>query len=184
MISHIDGATGAVTENSEIVFSAEGQEVLVCPTYNGGKDWEAGVYSQLTNMMYFPLRNTCARMLAVTGADTLPLELYSLAVRNQIAPGTDLVGTVQAISVETGETAWKYDQRAATASLVASGGGLIFGGDANGRFRPWTTRPARYCGRSTSARRLLAFPSPTPSTASSTSRRAPGPRGTRCPSSP
>ena len=76
-------------------------------------------------------------MLTVESADTLPLELYSLAVRNQIAPGTDQVGTVQAISAETGETAWKFDQRAATASLVATGGGLVFGGDANGRFQAW-----------------------------------------------
>ena len=137
VISNIDGATGAVTENSEVVFTGLGQEVVVCPTYNGGKDWEAGAYSPLTNLMYFPLRNTCARMLTVESADTLPLELYSLAVRNQIAPGTDQVGTVQAISAETGETAWKFDQRAATASLVATGGGLVFGGDANGRFQAW-----------------------------------------------
>ncbi len=135
VISDIDGATGAVSENGELVFSAEGQEVLACPTYNGGKDWEAGAYSPLTNAMYFPLRNTCARMMTVTSAETLPLELYSLAVRNQIAPGTDQVGTVQAISAETGATVWKHDQRAATTSLVTTGGGLVFGGDANGRFR-------------------------------------------------
>jgi alcohol dehydrogenase (cytochrome c) len=30
---------------------------------------------------------------------------------------------------------WKYEQRAATQSLVATGGRLLFGGDANGRFR-------------------------------------------------
>ena len=32
-------------------------------------------------------------------------------------------------------TAWTYQQRAATMSLVATGGGLVFGGDVNGRFR-------------------------------------------------
>ena len=135
VISHIDGATGAVTENSELVFSGPGQDVLACPTYHGGKDWEAGAYSPLTNTMYFPLRNTCGRMLAASGSDDLAVELYSLVVRNQLAPGTDQLGTVQAISVETGETRWTYQQRAATMSLVATGGGLIFGGDVNGRFR-------------------------------------------------
>ena len=135
VISDIDGATGAVSENGELVFSAYGQEVLTCPTYTGGKDWEAGAYSPLTNTMYFPLRNACARMMTVTSSDTLPLELYSLAVRNQIAPGTDQVGTVRAISAETGATVWKHDQRAATTSLVATGGGLVFGGDVNGRFK-------------------------------------------------
>ena len=130
VIGGIDGATGAVTENAEVVFSGFGQEVLACPTLTGGKDWEAGAYSPLTNTMYYPLRNACARMMAVDDGS-----LYALAVRTQIAPGTDQVGTVQAISVETGETVWKHEQRAATTSLVATGGGLVFGGDTNGRFR-------------------------------------------------
>ena len=132
VISHIDGATGAVTENSEVVFTALGQEVLACPTWAGGKDWEAGTYSPLTNTMYFPLRNACARMLSTRegGSST-----YLLAARHQLAPGTDQLGTVRAISAETGQTAWTYTQRAATTSLVATGGGLVFGGDVNGRFR-------------------------------------------------
>ena len=134
VISDIDGATGAVTENAELVFSAEGQEVLACPTWNGGKDWEAGAYSPLTNTMYMPLRNACARMLATTAPGT---SHYALAVRNQIAPGTDQVGTVHAISAETGETVWLHEQRAATMSLVTTGGGLVFGGDNNGRFKAW-----------------------------------------------
>ena len=108
--------------------------MLACPTWNGGKDWEAGAYSPLTNTMYFPLRNACARMLATTAAGT---SHYALAVRNQIAPGTDQVGTVYAISAETGETVWLHEQRAATMSLVATGGGLVFGGDNNGRFKAW-----------------------------------------------
>ena len=64
VISGIDGATGAVTENAEVTFTAVGQQVFACPTWNGGKDWEAGAYSPLTNTMYMPLRNTCARMMA------------------------------------------------------------------------------------------------------------------------
>ena len=135
VVSSIEGATGAVTENSELVFTGGGQQVLACPSYHGGKDWEAGAYSPLTNTMYFPLRNTCAQMLTAIGDDQLAQEWYSIAVRNQVAPGTDQVGMVQAISAETGETRWTYEQRSATSSLVATGGGLIFGGDYNGRFR-------------------------------------------------
>ena len=146
VITNIDGATGAVTENAEVVFTGLGQEVLVCPTWAGGKDWEAGAYSPLTNTMYFPLRNTCARMLstqnvrgerelALTAGGQRPLAIYALAARHQLAPGTEALGTVHAISVETGTTTWLYEQRAATLSLVATGGGLLFGGDANGRFR-------------------------------------------------
>ena len=133
VVSSIDGATGAVSENAELVFQREGEEVLVCPTFvTGGKDWEAGAYSPESGLMYFPLRNACARMLATTEGG---VTLYALAKRDQIAPGTDQVGTVQAISVETGEIVWVYEQRAGTTSLVATGGGLVFGGDGNGRFR-------------------------------------------------
>ena len=134
VISHIDGATGAVTENSEVIFSAEGQEVLACPNMHGGKDWEAGAYSPLTNTMYFPLRNMCQRLLATTSPDASH-RIYALAVRHELAPGTEQLGSVHAISAETGETTWLHEQRAATLSLVATGGGLVFGGDANGRFR-------------------------------------------------
>ena len=42
---------------------------------------------------------------------------------------------MHAISAETGVSAWVHEQRAATMSLVATGGGLVFGGDVNGRFR-------------------------------------------------
>ena len=61
VITDIDGATGTVTENSEVVFTGVGQDVLACPHVLGGKDWEVGAYSPLTNTMYFPLRNVCAR---------------------------------------------------------------------------------------------------------------------------
>ena len=137
VISGIDGATGDVAENTELVFTASGQEVLACPHASGGKDWEAGAYSPLTNTMYMPLRNVCARMLASTAGDDDDISnaLYALLWRSQITPGTDQVGAVHAISVETGEITWLYEQRAATMSLVATGGGLVFGGDVNGRFR-------------------------------------------------
>ncbi|MDD9998341.1 MAG: PQQ-binding-like beta-propeller repeat protein, partial [Rhodospirillaceae bacterium] len=42
---------------------------------------------------------------------------------------------IQAIAADTGETRWTYEQRAGTMSLVATGGGLVFGGDTNGYFR-------------------------------------------------
>jgi len=42
---------------------------------------------------------------------------------------------VRGINVETGEQAWLYEQRANTTSLLTTGGGLLFGGDVNRRFR-------------------------------------------------
>ena len=66
--------------------------------------------------------------------------LYAIAWRSELAPGYDDVGSVQAISAETGEVVWNYQQRAATMALAATGGGLVFGGDVNGRFRAFDDR--------------------------------------------
>ena len=132
VINDIDGATGAVAVNAEVVFSALGQELMSCPSWAGGKDWEAGAYSPLTGQMYYPLRNACQRLLSTLEGG---IATYALAARHILTPGTDQLGTIRAIAVDTGRTQWLYEQRAATMSLVATGGGLLFGGDTNGRFR-------------------------------------------------
>jgi alcohol dehydrogenase (cytochrome c) len=55
--------------------------------------------------------------------------------RAELAPGATGVGSIHAISVATGRTLWTYDQRAGVLSLMSTAGGLLFGGDNNGRFR-------------------------------------------------
>ena len=79
-----------------MVFTREGEEVLVCPTFvTGGKDWEAGAYSPLTKLMYYPLRNACARMMATrVFADDTPAartesrsEVYAIAYQAPVGPG-------------------------------------------------------------------------------------------------
>ena len=136
VVADIDGATGEVSVNPEVVFSSPGQSVLTCPTWYGGKAWEAGAYSPETNAMYMPLQNACATMTVNydPAAADLGTAVYGLSSVPQFAPGTDQLGTVRAISVETGATLWTYEQRAQTTSLLATAGGLVFGGDAAGRF--------------------------------------------------
>ena len=60
-----------------------------------------------------------------------------------MAPGETNVGTIQAISAATGKTAWKYEQRAGTMSLVDTGGGVLFSGDAVGHFHAIDDRNGR-----------------------------------------
>ena len=132
VVRRIDGATGEVIVNEDSVFTADKEERFICPNTAGGKNWEAGAYSPLTNAMYFPLQNTCMQLTS-TGDKT---SLYAINAKPQIATTAgNMAGTVQAISVETGTIMWKYQQRAGTTSLVATASGLLFGGDVNGRFR-------------------------------------------------
>jgi alcohol dehydrogenase (cytochrome c) len=133
-VSDIDVNSGRVIVNPEVTFNKLNDERFVCPGSNGGKNWPAGAYNPVTNTMYMPLQNLC--MTATTTTDQRdPSKVYGITMKQEFAIGADKVGTVWAIAADTGHVAWKYEQRAGTLSLVATGGGLVFGGDANGRFR-------------------------------------------------
>ena len=134
VVQKIDGATGEVTVNPETTFSAAGQTRFVCPTVNGGKGFQAGAYSPVTNTMYYGLQNMCSDVTAIAEKPKLGV-LYAISNKNKLAPGADKIGSVYAVSAETGKTLWKFDTRAGAMSLVATGGGLIFGGDSGGNFR-------------------------------------------------
>jgi alcohol dehydrogenase (cytochrome c) len=134
VISNIDGATGKVIVNPEVLFTKINEEKFVCPGSSGGKNWPAGAYSPLTNAMYMPMQNMC--MNATTTVDTRdPSKVYGINMKQEFSIGADKVGTVWSISAETGQTLWKHEQRAGMLSLMATGGGLVFGGDSNGRFK-------------------------------------------------
>jgi len=65
-----------------------------------------------------------------------PELVYAINNETMITPDAEgKVGTIRALDVETGKGAWRYDQRAATTALLATGGDLVFGGDVAGHFR-------------------------------------------------
>ncbi|MFO0453008.1 MAG: PQQ-binding-like beta-propeller repeat protein, partial [Pseudomonadota bacterium] len=54
------------------------------------------------------------------------------------------VGSLLAVSPHDGRRAWRHDQRAGLVSgLIATAGGLVFGGDANRRFRAFDDETGR-----------------------------------------
>jgi alcohol dehydrogenase (cytochrome c) len=141
VISTIEGS-GNVIVNKESQFTKINEEKVICPGSNGGKNWPAGAYSPMTNTMYIPMQNMC--MTATTTVDTRdPSKVYGLTMRPQLAPGMKMVGTVWAISAETGLTTWKLEQPAGMMSLAATAGGLVFGGDANGHFKALDDRTGK-----------------------------------------
>jgi PQQ-dependent dehydrogenase (methanol/ethanol family) len=134
VVQKIDGATGEVTMNPATVFTGPDQALDVCPSFAGGKNWPEGAYSPKTNLMYMPLQNICS-VVTSEGPKTkgqIGMGINYVAV---LPPGETNIGTIRAISASTGRTAWKFDQRAGMMSLMATGGGLVFAGDAVGRFK-------------------------------------------------
>ncbi len=158
VISNIDVSTGKVIVNPEVVFTKLNDERFVCPGSNGGKNWPAGAYSPLTNTMYMPLQNLC--MTATTTTDQRdPSKVYGISmktrVRDRRGQGRHRVGD----RGRHGQTTWKHEQRAGHALARRDGRRARHG---RRRERPvqgaTTTRPARCCGRRSSAPPSSGYP--------------------------
>ena len=139
VIASVNVESGRGNVNPEKLFTGVGQSMLVCPSLGGGKNYHSGAYTPLIGVMFFPLQNTCMQSESTAARPSLD-ELYAIRNKDQITPGTQNVGTIEAISVETGRTVWKREQRAGQTSLMATASGLLFGGDTNGRFRAFDQR--------------------------------------------
>ena len=140
VIESIDGDTGEVHMNPDVLFSEKGQERFVCPGGLGGKNWQAGAYSPRTNTLYMPLFHVC--MDAVSNADKGEWERslgYGFDFVETMRPpeGVENLGTIWAVSAETGKTRWRQEQRSGVMSMVATGGGLVFAGDIAGSFKAY-----------------------------------------------
>ena len=132
LVGHIDGATGRVTANPDTVPTEYGTSIEICPSPSGGANYQAPAYSPLTRTMYFPVINTCAEMSALDPADG-DTGVYGVSSRAYMAPGVDgLLGAIHAVNAVTGASEWTHLQRAGTQSLLTTGGGLLFAGDAEG----------------------------------------------------
>jgi PQQ-dependent dehydrogenase (methanol/ethanol family) len=134
VVQKIDGATGEVTMNPATVFTGPDQSLDVCPSFAGGKNWPEGAYSPRTGLMYMPLQNLCS-VVSSEGQKVkgqIGMGINYVAV---VMPGETDIGTIHAVSASTGRPQWKYSQRAGMMSLMATAGGLVFAGDAVGRFK-------------------------------------------------
>ncbi len=143
VVRHIDVETGRVSINEDLVVDAF-VEILVCPGRSGGKNWPAGAYSPRTGLMYQPQQNLCMLHTGNT-AQATPEEVYASTVvfveDPDIKDEPYPVGRVDAVSAVSGRTAWTHQQRAGMISgLVATAGGLVFGGDVNRRFMAFDDR--------------------------------------------
>lgn len=134
VVTRID-KNGAVHINENLIPSALGDEKFICPSVWGGKSWQAGAYSPQTGLLYMPLAESCNTQAPLRGAFTAGNYVGSITAGPRVfPPGVHEVGVIDALRVSDGKRKWRHSQRAlVSSSLLATGGGLLFGGDA-GRF--------------------------------------------------
>lgn len=131
----VEGRKGIT--NPEIDITEIGQQKLVCPTTQGGINWNSVGYSPQTNSLYTPTNNTCMNFALRPVEPTVGLHHASARSRPDTGPeDTGQVGQFTSIDVATGETRWTYRQRAGIGgSVLTTGGGLVFVSDDARRFR-------------------------------------------------
>lgn len=113
--------------------------VNVCPGAAGGKEWMPMSYSPVEHLVYLPVIENCATFFN-----------YGLQEQaRKLPPGPSgffyhankAYGKVIAIQPDTGEKVWEVKTRTPMGGgMLATGGGLVFTGDAEGNFTAYDAR--------------------------------------------
>ena len=129
-VDGLDPDTGRPFINPAALPSEKG--VRVCPGAAGGKEWNPMAYHPGTGYAYVPVINNCAKFTSGK----------AFFIKGQPYWGSSLTlidnqasGSLKAIDVKTGKIKWDVATRSPmVAGVLATGGGLVFTGDAEGFF--------------------------------------------------
>jgi alcohol dehydrogenase (cytochrome c) len=126
----LDPKTGRPFVNPAALPTEKG--VRVCPGAAGGKEWNPMAYSEQTGFAYVPVINNCAKFTSGKAFFIKGQPYWGSAltlIDNQAS------GSFKAIDVKTGQIKWDVATRSPmVAGVLATGGGLVFTGDAEGHF--------------------------------------------------
>jgi PQQ-dependent dehydrogenase (methanol/ethanol family) len=132
---HIDAETGQVVLNESLIPQKLDETKFVCPSFYGGKRWMASAYDPASKTLFVPLNNLCMDYKTVA-QEPLPGEDYGRGrmVFRHAPNNNGNIGRVDAVGVENKQTKWSQARHPYwSSSLVATAGGVVFGGDTNRR---------------------------------------------------
>ena len=124
----------------------------VCPHYHGTRNLNAPSYSPDTGLYYLGINNSCMDVTFVSEEFEPGRIFRGIGSRTKQVPGYDYIGEFVAFDPVSGRRAWEFRYPggvAMTASALATGGGVVFGGTADRRLfaldadsgdRLWETR--------------------------------------------
>ena len=103
---------------------------IFCPSAHGAKSWNHMAYHPGLGQVYIPAADMCHRVRQVQVEPRRGAEYYG---GEGPILGSGAHGMLEAIDVQTGESRWQYRTKyPLLASVLATGGGLLFTGDVEG----------------------------------------------------
>jgi len=105
---------------------------LVYPSLQGSTNWSSPAYSPATNMLYVPVREM-GSIYFKADVEYRPGTRYTGFSEKTLA--VEAWGAVRALDVKTGKPAWEFRLPSPPwAGVMATAGGLVFGGSNEGNF--------------------------------------------------
>jgi alcohol dehydrogenase (cytochrome c) len=115
-----------------------------CPGMGGGHNWQATAYSPQTGLYYFSSSEHCM-LFYKTSQEFVEGQWYQASTVDGKEPGT---GRILAVDPKTGTTSWKFEMVSGpTSGLLATAGGLVFTGDAEGYLIAFDARTGKVLWR-------------------------------------
>ncbi|MGO9703064.1 MAG: pyrroloquinoline quinone-dependent dehydrogenase [Xanthobacteraceae bacterium] len=131
----IDPETGHVALNESLIPRELAESKFVCPSNYGGKLWMATAYNPTSKTLFVPLNNLCMDYKVVEQKPLIGEDYGRGRMVFRHVPGDDQnIGRVEAVNLDNKQTQWKHERRPYwSSSLLATAGGIVFGGDTNRR---------------------------------------------------
>jgi alcohol dehydrogenase (cytochrome c) len=133
---------GEVTEDGQVTPKnfpdAEGVPVHFWPGPAGGKEWTHAAYSPKTGLLYVPIQDVGATATRRRREFKESIPYWGAGVQ---VDGDDMAGYVSAFDPATGHEVWRWrNDTPMCASVLATGGDLVFTGEPTGEFNAYDAR--------------------------------------------